>query len=202
MKITYSSGLLTFHIFCDNKGVNKLEYMPASTVLLTAFTSTLAGMYSGSAVANYLCGVKAWHTIHGLDWALGKAEMEALLKSATMLAPQTSKCPPRESYTIKTIALICSKLNLAILLDAAVFTCLTTLFYATVHTGEFTMHTLSSFNPKTHIKLLDMCDIQDRQGNMVKNFHLPYTKSMPNGEDVNWAKQVGPSNPSSAFDNT
>ena len=36
---------------------------------------------------------------------------------------------------------------------------------------------------------------------MVTNFHLPHTKSAPSGEDVNWAKQTGPSDPSSAFEN-
>ena len=201
MKITYSSGLLTFHIFYDKRGVNKLERAPASALLLAAFISTLAGTYSRSAVANYLCGVKAWHTIHSLNWAFGETETEALLKSATTLALQTSKHPPREPYTIETVALIHSKLNLAISLDAAIFVCLTTLFYATACTGEFTTCTLLSFNPKMHIKLSDMHDVQDRQGNMVKNFHLPYMKSMPNGEDVNWAKQVGLFDPSSMFDN-
>ena len=46
-----------------------------------------------------------------------------------------------------------------------------------------------------------MHDEQDRQGNIVKNFYLPYMKSVPNGENMNWAKQSGPSNPASTFDN-
>ena len=46
-----------------------------------------------------------------------------------------------------------------------------------------------------------MHDEQDRQGNIVKNFYLPYTKSAPNGENMNWAKQSGPSDPASTFDN-
>ena len=59
-KVTYGSGLLTFHIFCDNREINEFECAPASAILLAAFTSTLAGTYSGSAVANYLNGIKAW----------------------------------------------------------------------------------------------------------------------------------------------
>ena len=148
-------------------------------------------------------GVKAWHIIHGLEWSLGEAETEALLKSASALAPKASKCPPREPYTVKTITLIRSQLNLTVSLDTdtAVFACLTTLFYATACTGEFTMHTLSFFDPKLHVKCADVHDKQDRQGNIVKNFYLPYTKSAPNSENMNWAKQSGPSDPASTFNN-
>ena len=68
--------------------------------------------------------------------------------------------------------------------------------------GEFTMCTLSSFDPKLHVKCADVCDKQDRQGNIVKNFnYLPYTKSTPSSESMNWAKQSGPSDPTFAFDN-
>lgn len=42
---------------------------------------------------------------------------------------------------------------------------------------------------------------QDRQGNIIKSFHLPCMQSALNSEDVNWAKQSGPLDPSATFNN-
>ena len=200
-KATYGSGLLTFHIFCDQKGVPEEDRAPANSILLAAFISTLAGSYSGSAVSNYLSGIKAWHTIHGLDWALNQTETDALLKAASSLAPPSSKRAPREPYTVDTIITIRAQLDLSIPLHAATYACLTTLFYATARTGEFTTRTLTSFVPGTHVKPSDVRVDHDRNGNSVTNFHLPHTKSAPGGEDVSWAKHSGPSDPAAAFDN-
>ncbi|KIJ10594.1 hypothetical protein PAXINDRAFT_85789, partial [Paxillus involutus ATCC 200175] len=38
-------------------------------------------------------------------------------------------------------------------------------------------------------------------GKMVMNFHLPKLKSAPNGEEINWARKNGPSDPGVAFEN-
>ncbi|KIK98420.1 hypothetical protein PAXRUDRAFT_52962, partial [Paxillus rubicundulus Ve08.2h10] len=92
-KETYGSGLLAFHIFCDNKNIPKLERPPAVPSIISAFISNLAGSYSGSAISNYVSGVKAWHTVHGLEWALNDTETDALLKAASSLAPSQSKRP-------------------------------------------------------------------------------------------------------------
>ncbi|KIK81215.1 hypothetical protein PAXRUDRAFT_37485, partial [Paxillus rubicundulus Ve08.2h10] len=50
---TYGSGLLTFHIFCDGKGIPEAEHAPANPTIIAVFISMLAGSYSGSAVTNY-----------------------------------------------------------------------------------------------------------------------------------------------------
>ena len=41
----------------------------------------------------------------------------------------------------------------------------------------------------------------DRQGLKITNFHLPRTKTAPQGEDVNWAKQDGLADPHHALMN-
>lgn len=85
------------------------------------------------------------------------------------------------------------QLNLNIPLHAAVFACLTTTFYATARLGEFTISRLDAFNPEVHIKPSDVRRDVDRQGRQTTNFHLPWTKAAPQGEDVYWARQEGPS---------
>ncbi|KIK78417.1 hypothetical protein PAXRUDRAFT_164083, partial [Paxillus rubicundulus Ve08.2h10] len=86
-------------------------------------------------------------------------------------------------------------------LHAAVFTCLTTAFYATARTGELTTKMLRSFDPLSHIKLTDVRVDQDHQGNKITNLHLPKSKSAPNSEDINWARQDGLSDPHAALEN-
>ncbi|KAF8841454.1 hypothetical protein BDN67DRAFT_884747, partial [Paxillus ammoniavirescens] len=191
-KETYGSDLLAFHIFCDHKNVPEPDRAPAIPSIVSAFISALAGSYSSSAVSNYVNSVRAWHTVHGLEWALNDTETEALLKAASSLAPPQSKRPPREPYTVDLLISIRNHLDLTSPLHVAIFACLTTAFYATARVGELTTKTLLSFDPLSHIKPSDVHVERDRQGNAVTNFHLPKSKSAPNREDINWARQVSP----------
>ncbi|KAF8834384.1 hypothetical protein BDN67DRAFT_985360 [Paxillus ammoniavirescens] len=63
-KEVYGSGLLIFHIFCDSKSIPEVQRAPANPTLISAFLSTLTGLYSGSTISNYLHGVRVWHIIH------------------------------------------------------------------------------------------------------------------------------------------
>jgi predicted nucleic-acid-binding Zn-ribbon protein len=55
----YGSGLLTYHIYYDNKKIPELQCAPTSHMLLSAFISELAGAYSGKTISNYVYGVHA-----------------------------------------------------------------------------------------------------------------------------------------------
>lgn len=124
-----------------------------------------------------------------------------MIKAAKVLTPASSKQSLREPYTIDTISKIRDQLSLSLPLHAAVFACLTTTFFATARVGEFTVPTINAFDPRIHITCKQVSVQHDRQGLEITNFHLPRTKCAPNGEDVNWAKQVGPSDPQQALSN-
>lgn len=64
-KATYGAGLLIFHVFCDNNDIPDTARCPALADLILAFVASCAGSYSGSTIANYVAGLKAWHTLHG-----------------------------------------------------------------------------------------------------------------------------------------
>ena len=198
-KETYGSGLLIFHTFCDIRQTPEDLCVPTSKDLISAFVASLAGTYTAPTITNYVNGVHNWHIVHGLLWEFVSAEASALLKVAKTMAPTFSKCPPQEPYTIDNIIMIREQLSLTSPLNAAVFTCLTTLFFATTHTGEFTVPNLNSFNPSSHITCNHVSTQHDRNGLEITNFQLPRTKSAPLEEDVNWAKQDGPSDPQEAL---
>jgi len=102
----YGSGLLNFHVYCDQKGIPDDQCMPASPILINTFISSLAGTYSGSTIDNYVYGIRAWHILHGVRWQMDTAELEALLKLAEKTTPLTSRRKKRVPYTLDFILAI------------------------------------------------------------------------------------------------
>ena len=147
----YSSGILAYHVHCNHRSIPEHLWAPASHSLVASFVSSLASLYSGSTISNYVQGLHAWHVLHGMPWKLNSMELEALVKGANCLALASSrrkKCLP---YTPECMTAIRSKLHVGHPFDAAVWACLTTCFYAAAHVGKFTVPQLSSFNPSFHV---------------------------------------------------
>ena len=72
------------------KGIAEAQCAPACAILRSSLISTLAGHYAPKTIMNYLAGVRAWHTIHGLLCQPNKVETDALIKAAEALRPATS----------------------------------------------------------------------------------------------------------------
>ena len=199
-RVSYGAGLLMWHCFCDEKGVPEESRAPATQVLLSAFVAHMAAAYSGKTIAGYLNGVRAWHILHGLQCALEKKEMDTMLRAADKLTPSSLKRKKRQPYTPEFIATVQAHLDLEKPLDAAVYACLTTCFYASARLGEFTTRTLGNFSRSTHITPLHLSYDQDRNGLQVTVLHLPRTKAAGNeGKDVYWATQEGDTDPTEAL---
>ncbi|KAF9054766.1 hypothetical protein BJ165DRAFT_1337441, partial [Panaeolus papilionaceus] len=198
----YRAGLLVFHVYCDSKNIPYKDRAPASQTLISGFTSNLAASYLGKTIANYISGIRAWHILHGVKWFLNQAEMDAMLRAAEKLTPISTKRKQRRLYTLAFITAIRHQLKLDTPLDAAVYACLTTCFWASAQLGEFTVKCLDGFSPTSHITRQQLRYDQDRDGNRVTVLHIPKTKTAPvEGEDVFWAKQNGLTDPNEALTN-
>ena len=188
--------------FCDSKNIPESQRAPATQPLVSAFVAHMAAAYSGRTISNYLNGVRAWHVLHSVPWALEKKEMDAMLRVAEKLTPGTAKRKKCLPYTPAFITAIRQHLDLGSPLDAAVFACLTTCFYASARLGEFTVRTISAFNPNRHVTTQRLSYNQDRNGLQVTVLHLPTTKvAGSKGEDVYWATQNGDTDPTAALQN-
>ncbi|KAJ7449617.1 hypothetical protein FB451DRAFT_1287469 [Mycena latifolia] len=198
---TYGSGLLVWHVFHDKRGTPEPQRAPTSPVLLAAFIASIAGAYSGKTVSNYVYGVRAWHILHGAPWSVNPPELEALLNGANRLTPASSRRKKRLPYTVVLIIEIHRHLDLTLPLHAAVWSCLTCTFWAAGRVGEFTIKTLTAFDPAKHVKPSDVTETVDRSGREMTEIGLPTTKSAPQGEQVSWAKQDGLSDPKAALNN-
>ena len=199
-RVSYGAGLLMWHCFCDEKGVPEEGRAPATQALVSSFVAHLAAAYSGRTITGYVNGVRAWHILHGCQWVLEMKEMDTMMRAADKLTPTASKRKKRRPYTIEFMSALHAHLDLDKPLDAAVFACLVTCFYASARLGEFTARTLNSFNPNTHITPQHLSYDQDHNGLKVTVLHLPRTKAAGNeGEDVYWAAQEGVTDPTKAL---
>ena len=203
-KATYGAGLAIFHVFCDWQEVPEHLRCPAPPVLILSFIASCAGFYSGSTVANYSAGLKAWHTLHGRPWLVDSTTLKRCIEGAVKLAPPSSKCLLRAPVTVEIITLFQNRLRLNKPLDPAIFACLTICFWCIARLGEFTVPTIKDFSPAKHITRANVSTVQDRHVLTVLKFDIPRTKlsaATSKGEFVQCAKQEDPADPFFALEN-
>jgi len=201
-RASYGTGLLTYHVFCDQRNIDEASRAPASTDLIIAFVSAIAGSFAGSTINNYVSGIRTWHIIHHVPWNINHLAVDTALRAATASAPSKSTKPPRQPTTTDYLTSILNHLDKNIPLDAAIAACITTTFWSVSRLGEFTVRTISSFDGKRHATGRATALDQDRNGLQVRTFRLPFTKSAKEkGESTSWAQQPGPTDPWEAFEN-
>lgn len=198
----YSSGLLVWHVHCDKRSIPEGQRAPAHPSHISSFAASLAGAYSESTILNYVYGLRAWHILHRVDWKLNKLEMDALLKGAARLAPDSSKRKARQPYTPEFITKVGEQLDLNTPLDASVFACLTDGFYSVARVGELTVPRLDAFDPAQHVTPANLRMETNQSGMETTVLHVPKTKAAPiEGEDIFWSRQHGPTDPCEALAN-
>ncbi|KIJ18246.1 hypothetical protein PAXINDRAFT_9326 [Paxillus involutus ATCC 200175] len=83
IKKVYGTGFLVYHIYCDLHHVPDIDRCPTAPTLLLTFLSSCAGLYSGTAIANYASGIQAWK--------ICPDKLNAILEGTSKLAPKSSK---------------------------------------------------------------------------------------------------------------
>ena len=119
---TYRSGLLAFHIFCDQHGVLDTQCMPASHDLITAFVAAASRVRFGKTISGYVAGVCAWHLLHCLPWRMDQLAIDTLLCAADHSTPGSACQKLRQPFTLDYITAFARGLDLLHSpLDVAVF---------------------------------------------------------------------------------
>ncbi|KAI6008957.1 hypothetical protein EDC04DRAFT_2610805 [Pisolithus marmoratus] len=200
-KEVYGARLLAYHVYCDTHNIPDPQHAPIMANILLAFLSSCAGSYSGSALTNFAAGLKVWHLLHGLQWEINPDELRAILEGASCLAPLSSKCPLCEPFRVNTLELLHALLDPENPRDAAIFTCITVVFYCIAHLGEFTVQSIKHFNPEKHITQANVSHLHDLGRLLVTKFHIPWMKTSPMGEDTQCAPLEGVMDPIKALNN-
>lgn len=200
-KEVYGAGLLAYHVYCDSHNIPDPQRAPISANILLAFLSSCAGSYSGSTLSNFAAGLRAWHLLHGLQWKINPDELRAILEGASRLAPPSSKRPLREPFRVDTLQLLHALMDPENPRDAAIFACITVVFYCVARLGEFTVQSIKQFDPTKHITRANVSHLHDINGLPVTKFHIPWTKVSPMGEDAQCAPLEGVTDPIKALQN-
>ncbi|KEP45125.1 putative DNA breaking-rejoining enzyme [Rhizoctonia solani 123E] len=128
-KRNYSSFINQFVSFCRSEGLDETAIFPAEEITLCAFISSFTGEKSGGTASSAIAALKAWHRLHGLDWKGGYLRV-------AVLAPPTSRRPPRPPVTLEMLQALRSHLDFSVPLDTAVFAAALVAFWGQCRLGE------------------------------------------------------------------
>ncbi|KAI6017845.1 hypothetical protein EDC04DRAFT_2943070 [Pisolithus marmoratus] len=174
-KEVYGTGLLTYHIYCNECNLLETQHVPITANNLLMFLSSCTRSYSSPTLANFTAGLQAWHLLHGLQWHINPEELRAILE---------------EPFRIDMLKLLHSLMDPENHRDAAIFACITIVFYSMAHLGEFMVQSIKQFNPLKHITCVH-----------VMHLHVP--NGLPTStarEDTQCAPVEGVTNPIRALE--
>jgi hypothetical protein len=125
----YGAGLLRFTQYCDAHSIPEHSRMPASEILLSAFSASAAGSASESALNNWLAGLQYWHVVNGAPWH-GSDMLHHVRRGFAKLVPPSSKRAKRPPVTIEALVALKSGLDLSNAFDAAVWAVASVAFWS------------------------------------------------------------------------
>ncbi|KAG0692929.1 hypothetical protein DFH29DRAFT_985628 [Suillus ampliporus] len=190
----YQGGMNRFLAFCSSNNI-PLSF-PSPEWPICAFAAHRAGSCSGSAIANDVAGLHAWHIANGFPW-LGGTCLKYVLHSAVRLTPDSSKRPPRPPVTSEMLNSLHSSLDASVSLRACILACANSVFWGQGRLGEFLSTSQAHFSPKLFPTPACLRSTSSGKSLMCR---LPWTKvSKEKGEDVFLGRQLGPSDPISSL---
>lgn len=205
-KGVYGSGLLAYHVWCDQKKIREEDRAPANGSLINAFIASLAGGFAKETISNYLAGIRAWHILHYIPWQVDQPQYQTVLKALDAVTPASSRKAKRPPCRVEHLLAIRQAIDITSPLGASIWACITSLFYGMARMGELTVGNLSSFEAGMFVEINSVRKEIDRNGLEVTAIHIPYTKSTrakgnSNGEDIFWAEQNNDTDPLFALNN-
>lgn len=205
-RAVYGSGLLAFHVWCDQKEIKEEDRAPASGQTIVLFISSLAGGFAQDTIINYVSGVRAWHILHYMPWEMDVLQYQAALKVTERAAPPSSHRPKRKPCLVDDLITIRQALDITTPLGAAVWACTTIAFYSMARLGELVVANLNSFVQGQAVGIDHIRTETDRNNLEVISLHIPYTKvtrakGSSDGEDIFWAEHKNETDPKAALKN-
>ncbi|KAI0688795.1 hypothetical protein C8T65DRAFT_589124 [Cerioporus squamosus] len=195
----YGAGLLRFHQFCDLHGIPERDRMPASELLLAAFTSAWVGKVRAGTIDNWLSGLHFWHMSRGAQWC-GDRLLKATCTTAGKVQPPPK--PKRPPVTIEHMHALRSGLDLTDAFDAAVYALACAAFWGCRRLGELLLQSPKEFDPKRNVARRADIHFRAIRGTdkAYAVFHIPWTKTTKTeGADIVLVGNEDPTSPVQAF---
>ncbi|KAI6107296.1 hypothetical protein EDD16DRAFT_1695074 [Pisolithus croceorrhizus] len=170
----YGTGLLRFTQFCDQTSVPESAHMPASTELLSLFSTHHTSQLSEKMLNNWLTGLHFWHIVNGASWN-GNDMLHHIQRGFSKLVPTSSKrakCPP---VTLDALCTLHDWLNLTDTFDAAIWALAAIAFWSCCQLGELLVPSAHSFDSSKHAphSILPLSISSLENGTQYSSFHIP-----------------------------
>lgn len=149
-KSSYGAGLLRFTQFCDRHDIPETDRMPASYLLLVAFIGEYSGSQSGSAMKNWLSGLKAWHDVCHAPWHGDDRWVELARRTANREGSSFTR-PLRPPVTPEHMIALRNSLDISKPRDAAYWAVACVCFGSPRRLAEATVASIASFNAKFNV---------------------------------------------------
>ncbi|KAF8886363.1 hypothetical protein BD779DRAFT_1611783 [Infundibulicybe gibba] len=142
----YDNSVSIYLRWCQDQGIPRHNWLPASEINLCSFVAHLAGSMAGSTIRSHLSGLKRWHILANYDYQLSP-RLKYLLKGADNMTPDSSKQPPRPPITLAMIRALHRSLDLSTEFDVCVFATATVAFWGQSRLGELLSSSAKAFDP-------------------------------------------------------
>ncbi|CAD6937821.1 unnamed protein product, partial [Tilletia controversa] len=86
-KSSYSTAVAQWHNFCDRHNIEEDRRSPANPELVELWIAEAAGIKSGGYLKDWVCGLKAWHTLNGVPWLIDDDRMRLVKRGAKYTQP-------------------------------------------------------------------------------------------------------------------
>ncbi|KIY48000.1 hypothetical protein FISHEDRAFT_27702, partial [Fistulina hepatica ATCC 64428] len=175
---SYGAGLLRFHQFCDQNNISESRRMPANVTLISAFLGCWSSRVSGSAIKNWLSGLKAWHDVNQQAW-LGDNVLIRLGRRSAAREGRQHHRPIREPVSREHLRILRYSLDISLPRDAAIWACACTLFWSCRRAGELTVPSINTVDTMRHVTRASASVLFTRtETNIpVALFDIPWTKT-------------------------
>ena len=173
----YGAGLLRFTQFCDSWKISEQDRMPASAVLLTAFTSQCAGSYLGKTINSWLADLRLWHILNRAPW-YGNDDWVCLARTTAGKQGTAFKRPLWAPVSLEHLHTLRRSLDITDPFHAAVWATALTTFFGCQRLGETTVKSLASFDPAFHVTCnTPVSKHQLSNGSSSMSLRIPCTKT-------------------------
>ncbi|KAE8242893.1 hypothetical protein A4X06_0g6695 [Tilletia controversa] len=94
-KSSYSTAVAQWHNFCDRHNIEEDRRSPANPELVELWIAEAAGIKSGGYLKDWVCGLKALHTLNGVPWLIDDDRMRLVKRGAKYTQPP----PPSTTHS-------------------------------------------------------------------------------------------------------
>ncbi|KAE8236628.1 hypothetical protein A4X06_0g9488, partial [Tilletia controversa] len=95
----YSAAIAQWHKYCDDHRIKERDREPAAAHLVEHWVSLHAGDKRGKSLSDWICGLKAWHTVNHLPWLPSEDRLALIRRGVANLQPPAR--PKRDPMTIQ-----------------------------------------------------------------------------------------------------